>query len=215
MANGHHKHIDQITPGDMVLAYNTDTQQWSNREVINQWSYLDTDQMATLTLTDGSQVSATDHHPFWVADSDAWVDAEDLQPGDNLLTPGGVTTVAEIDLWDSNPTLVWELTVATDHTFTVAAGEHDLLVHNNVCGLDLKVDPNTGSHILNGAIPSRDTIRNLNRADLVELKELLEISITNRRIDQRNGPFDQIDPGHTRRIADEESLLAFVNDLVG
>ena len=91
---------------------------------------MDTDQIADITLTDGSSVSATDHHLFWVTGNGEWIEAEHLQPGDILLTPDGVATVDNINIWDSNPTLVWELTVDTDHTFTVAAGNNDVLVHN-------------------------------------------------------------------------------------
>ena len=91
---------------------------------------MDTDQIADITLTDGSSVSATDHHLFWVTGNGEWIEAEHLQPGDILLTPDGVATVDNINIWNSNPTLVWELTVQTDHTFTVAAGNNDVLVHN-------------------------------------------------------------------------------------
>ena len=131
MGDGSLKAINRIRPGDLVLAYNTETEQWSNREVTHQWSYLDTDQMATVVLDDGSSVSATDHHQFWVESDSEWVEAEHLTHGDVLLTPDGVTTVDSVDVWDSNPTLVWELTVDIDHTFTVTAGTHDVLVHNN------------------------------------------------------------------------------------
>lgn len=33
-------------------------------------------------------------------------------------------------MWPSAPTLVWELTVAVDHTFAVYAGDHAVVVHN-------------------------------------------------------------------------------------
>ncbi len=140
MANGSHKPINLIAPGDMVRAFNTDTGLWSDRLVLDQWSHLDTDEMATLTLVDGGQVSATDHHQFWVNSRGEWVDAEDLVPGDLLLTPEGVTAVDNVDLWDTNGTLVWELTVDIDHTFTVQAGNNDVVVHN--CG-PFPTDKNT------------------------------------------------------------------------
>ena len=118
LSDGTHRNIEDIRPGNTVVAYNTETEQWSDREVLHQWSYLDTDQIADITLTDGSQVSATDHHLFWVTGDGEWIQAEDLQPGDVLLTPDGVATVDNINIWDSNPTLVWGLTVDIDHTFT-------------------------------------------------------------------------------------------------
>ena len=150
LSDGTHRNIEDIRPGNTVVAYNTETEQWSDREVTDQWSYLDTDQIADITLTDGSQVSATDHHLFWTTNSPnsggEWIEAEHLQPGDLLLTPEGVTTVDHINIWDSNPTLVWELTVDIDHTFTVAAGNNDVLVHNQdrLCRRDFDdLDPET------------------------------------------------------------------------
>jgi len=154
MADGSRKAINLISVGDMVMAYNTDAAVWSPRMVLDQWSHLDTGEMATLTLIDGSEVSATDHHLFWVNDLGEWVEAEDLAPGDLLLTPGGVTTLAEVDLWDTDGTLVWELTVDIDHTFTVHTGTADVLVHNEdltPCQIraqrveELAADPATGA----------------------------------------------------------------------
>jgi hypothetical protein len=86
--------------------------------------------MATLTVAGGGQVTATDDHRFWVADSGAWVGAGQVQPGDQLLTPDGVTTVAAVAVSPPAETLVWELDIATDDTFAVGAGSADVLVHN-------------------------------------------------------------------------------------
>ncbi len=60
-------HVDgvQVRPGDMVLAFDPDESSWAPRAVLAQWSYLDTDEMATLRLNDGTTVTATDHHRFW------------------------------------------------------------------------------------------------------------------------------------------------------
>ena len=133
MADGSLRPIDAIRPGDRVLAANEVTGKWSPRAVIDQWSHNDTGRMATVTLTDGSHVSATDHHLFWVTNDGAWVELEDVQPGDYLLTPDGITEVASVDLSDNQETLVWELDVATDDTFAVYTGTSDVLVHNAKC----------------------------------------------------------------------------------
>lgn len=45
--------------------------------------------MATVVLTDGSAITATDHHRFYEAGAGAYVEAEDLTPGDVLVTPEG------------------------------------------------------------------------------------------------------------------------------
>jgi len=101
---------------------------------IPQWSHLDDGHMATVTLVDGSSVTATDHHEFWVDSDGRWVELEDIQPGDHLLTPDGITSVATVDISERHSTLVWELDTAIDDTFTVHTGTHDLLVHNQAEG---------------------------------------------------------------------------------
>ncbi|MDZ7734512.1 MAG: hypothetical protein U5R31_16815 [Acidimicrobiia bacterium] len=42
-------------------------------------------------------MTATDEHPFWVNSEGAWIDAEDLQEGDYLLTSDGVARVRGAD----------------------------------------------------------------------------------------------------------------------
>ena len=136
MADGSSTPIEAIDAGDRVLAADPVSGAWQPRAVLAQWSAVDRGEMATITLTDGSVVTATDHHQFWVDGSGAWVDAEDLQPGDLLLTPDGVATVAAVDVAAPTTTLVWELTVAVDHSFAVSTGSTDVLVHNAGCSLD-------------------------------------------------------------------------------
>lgn len=133
MADGSRQRIDLIEPGDLVLAADEATGVWSSRAVIDQWHHLDDGVMATVTLSDGSQVTATDHHQFWVQSDGAWVELDQVKPGDILLTPDGVTEVASVELTDPKRTLVWELDVAIDDTFTVFTGGEDLLVHNRTC----------------------------------------------------------------------------------
>jgi len=131
MASGTLLAIEHIQPGDHVLAADPTTGQWSPQLVLNQWSYIDTDQMTTARLDDGSQIEATDHHLFWVESSHAWVELEHTQPGDYLLTPNGTIQVANVITHPQTETLVWELDTAGPDTFTVHTGTHDLLVHNN------------------------------------------------------------------------------------
>jgi hypothetical protein len=133
MADGSRLPIDQIQPGDRVLAADEETGVWSSREVLDQWSHLDDGELATVSLADGSQVSATDDHKFWVDSDGRWVALEDVQPGDFLLTPHGVTEVASVDVSGPAQRLVWELDVAVDDTFTVHTGTQDVLVHNAKC----------------------------------------------------------------------------------
>lgn len=141
MADGSYLAIDMIRPGDRVIAANTTTDVWSSRPVLDQWSHLDDGRMATATLTDGSTVTATDHHQFWVASDGAWVELDDVRPGDFHLTPDGVTEVAALQVSNRQDTMVWELDIAIDDTFTVHTGTHDVLVHNqDPCGPSKWID---------------------------------------------------------------------------
>jgi len=130
MGTGELRPIELIEPGDYVLAADPLTGQWSTELVLNQWSYLDADQLTTATLADGSTITATDHHLFWVGSDQEWIELEYVTTGDQLLTPTGVTAVANVITHQQTETLVWELDTAGPDTFTVHTGTTDLLVHN-------------------------------------------------------------------------------------
>ncbi|OOC55593.1 MULTISPECIES: RHS repeat-associated core domain-containing protein [Nocardiopsis] len=78
----------------------------------------------------GDVVVATDGHPFWVPELDAWVDAVDLAPGMWLQTSSGTWVQVSAVEVDTQSATVRNLTVADLHTYHVAAGELDLLNHN-------------------------------------------------------------------------------------
>ena len=132
LADGSRAPIDQIEPGDTVVGYDTETGVFGSHQVLDQWSHLDDGDMVTVTLEDGTSVSATDDHLFWLADDRSWVEAEDLQAGDQLLDADGTTeTVTNVDVYTpAGGELVWELSVADVHTFTVHTGTADVVVHN-------------------------------------------------------------------------------------
>jgi hypothetical protein len=69
-----------------------------------------------------------------VDDEGRWVDAEDLEVGDLLLLADGTTT--EVDgVWHHTQTLtVHNLTVEGIHTYHVALGDQQALVHNCALG---------------------------------------------------------------------------------
>ena len=108
---------------------------WSYETVLDQWSHPDDGQLVTASTVDGGTVTATDHHLFWFDNRGAWVELEDVQPGDTLLTPEGVTTVDSLVVFPANNTTVWELDTTGPDTFTINTGTDDILVHNvNGCG---------------------------------------------------------------------------------
>jgi len=129
-ANGALVAIENIQPGDYVLAANPTTGQWSNELVIDQWSHIDTGHMTTATLIDGSTIVATDHHLFWVESAQQWTKLDQITSGDLLLTPDGIAQIADVVTHPKADTLVWELNTSGPSTFTVHSGTTDLLVHN-------------------------------------------------------------------------------------
>ncbi|MEU8404520.1 polymorphic toxin-type HINT domain-containing protein [Nonomuraea sp. NPDC048892] len=75
---------------------------------------------------------ATDEHPFWVADRQAWTAATHLEPGTWLRTSAGTyVQVAAVAKWTSGSQAVHNLAVAGSHTYHVQAGAADVLVHND------------------------------------------------------------------------------------
>ncbi|MFD6950984.1 hypothetical protein A6A08_20610 [Nocardiopsis sp. TSRI0078] len=83
----------------------------------------------------GDVIVATDGHPFWVPELDAWVDAVDLAPGMWLQTSSGTWVQVSAVEVDTQIATVRNLTVTDLHTYHVAAGENQLLNHN--CGGEL------------------------------------------------------------------------------
>jgi hypothetical protein len=86
--------------------------------------------------TDGKQgeetglVVATEIHPFWVSELRKWVGAKDLKPGMWLRTAAGTyIQVTAIKKWTAHQR-VHNLTVADIHTYHVAVGDANVLVHN-------------------------------------------------------------------------------------
>lgn len=131
MADGSYLSINQIRPGDAVLSYNFETKGWEPREVLDQWSYVDRDAAATMTLADHTQVTATADHQFWVETTHAWTEVQHLVTGHDLLSTDGPVEVADVELAPAQPWVVWELTVEHNHNFAVSTGSADVLVHNS------------------------------------------------------------------------------------
>ncbi|WP_169792530.1 polymorphic toxin-type HINT domain-containing protein [Actinoplanes rectilineatus] len=76
-------------------------------------------------------LTATDGHPFWVENERAWLTAEHLKPGQQLLTPDGArATVLAVAAYDAIAT-VYNLTVDDIHTYYVGTPGGYLLVHNS------------------------------------------------------------------------------------
>ncbi|WET81638.1 SCP1.201-like deaminase [Amycolatopsis sp. QT-25] len=146
MADGTYKPIEQVRLGDRVLATDPTTGLTQARPVINLIPGQGLKELVRITVdTDGDQgnatgtVTATDKHPFWVADTGHWTDAEDLDRGHLLRTPDGrLLEVVAVHEWTQHQQ-VHNLTIEGLHTYYVNAGGQDILTHNadeEDCGAD-------------------------------------------------------------------------------
>ncbi|MBO0981296.1 polymorphic toxin-type HINT domain-containing protein [Microbacterium sp. SD291] len=136
MADGAKKPIEKITLGDLVLATDPETGKSAPRPVIATITGTGEKDLVTVTVTDPSgmsgQVTATDGHPFWVPDTEEWVDAGDLRPGMWVQTSSGTWVQVTAVQHDHREQTVHNLTIDTTHTYSVYAGDTDVLTHN--CG---------------------------------------------------------------------------------
>ena len=73
--------------------------------------------MVELGLSDGSQVTATDLHPFWDASTGTFTDAIDLPIGDQLLTDDGRYLTITSEHSHVRELKTYNLTIAGIHTY--------------------------------------------------------------------------------------------------
>jgi RHS repeat-associated protein len=135
LADGRHERVEDVRPGDEVLATDPTTRRTEARQVTDVIVGQGEKQLVAISVGgsgSGGTITATDRHPFWLPDQHRWADARDLRPGDLLETASGTSArVSAVRAW-SQTARVFNLTVGGIHTFYVAAGAGDVLVHN--CG---------------------------------------------------------------------------------
>ena len=92
----------------------------------NAWQLIfDNENGETLELT------ACEGHPFYV-DGKGWVDVQDLETGDVVVTADGAAFTLQEKLQVEEEIRTWSLTVDGNHTFFVGDGDGDwVLVHNS------------------------------------------------------------------------------------
>ena len=141
MADGTTKRIDQIKPGDRVMAKNpvdgTTAPQTVSQVILGAGhktlvEITIDEQRGFATPHTQSKVVATDGHPFFLPKTRTWVEAGDLHPGDRLapLATAATATVAATKSYQTDAQ-VYNLTVATAHTYFVVANSVPVLVHND------------------------------------------------------------------------------------
>ncbi|MEU4337361.1 polymorphic toxin-type HINT domain-containing protein [Micromonospora lupini] len=133
MADGSERPIADIVVGDKVLAHDPETGVTS-AQTVEQLHVNQDEALTDLSVRDKdggfSVLKTTQHHPFWSASRNKWVDAGDLQPTEWLKTASGdLVTVAKVHNFQGSKTMR-DLTVSEVHTYYVVAGKTSVLVHN-------------------------------------------------------------------------------------
>ena len=118
--------ISEVDVGELVLAFNEATGEIGYYPVTATWAHLDPI-IVELTI-DGEVVWTTPEHPFYTADGD-WEAVFELQVGEEIQQADGTTGVVEGVVYHARPQMMYNMTVATAHTYFVGDGQW--LVHNS------------------------------------------------------------------------------------
>ncbi|MFD6201445.1 Hint domain-containing protein, partial [Streptomyces rubiginosohelvolus] len=134
MGDGSVKNIEDVRPGDEVLATDPVTGESGPRKVTRLIRTEDDKHFNTLSITteDGvEELTATHEHPFWSPSEGAWVAARDLAPDMTLLTDSGDTVIVTGNKGFTQRARTYNLTVTGLHTYYAVAGDTPVLVHNS------------------------------------------------------------------------------------
>ena len=135
--------IEDIRPGQLVLASNPATGQLEPRRVLQTFQRT-TYHLRYLTFESTTGVrqtfETTDEHPFWSQSEFRWVSAGDLQPGDRVIDPHGAQSLLIATHREPHPegVPVYNFEVEGFHSYFVAAkgpGGQPVLVHNAECAV--------------------------------------------------------------------------------
>jgi hypothetical protein len=130
MADGSSAEIQDIQPGQRVLATDPSSEQTSAQLVTAVHVTTDTE-LTDLNLVNGSVIHTTAHHPFWAPEKREWTDAEDLAAGMILSSTNGATVAVKSVHNFTGSLTMYNLTVDRIHTYYVTAGGTPVLVHNS------------------------------------------------------------------------------------
>ncbi len=128
MAYGSKKPISDVKLGDQVIATDPETGKSGPRKVIDLIQHGGWHTMVAVRLSDGTMIHATGRHPFWVADGGHWVDAIDLETGDNVVASDGRRIAVVAVSVRAEDMTAYNLTIDGLHTYYV--GRTPVLVHN-------------------------------------------------------------------------------------
>jgi hypothetical protein len=137
--------ISTIAIGDRVLAYDEDTGVTGLFTVTDVLIHVDPVQVH-LTI-DGEHVETTPEHPFFTLER-GWVDAGELRVGERVRRANGFYGLVQAVVVETEPQVMYNLTVAEAHTFFV--GAQHWLVHNTNCNVVVKA--------INAGLPNRNGV---------------------------------------------------------
>jgi hypothetical protein len=154
--------IEQIKEYDKVWSCDSLSGRWQPKTVLEVLTHLYTGDIITIETDDGI-IETTGGHPIWVKSGNdlehrprcehiyedehemqphgRWVNARDLQAGDELISRSCSSHVLHIQS-HSEITTVYNITVADYHTYAVGSGE--VLVHNKAMKNRLASDDDFG-----------------------------------------------------------------------
>ncbi|MEO3744764.1 ricin-type beta-trefoil lectin domain protein [Plantactinospora sp. B5E13] len=138
MADGSTKPIEDVEPGDKVIATDPKTGRLQVETVAAAIKRDSAKHLVRLVVDiDGergaasAEITATDNHPFWVPELREWTEATDLRSGQWLRTSAGTEVqITAIERRMVAEATVHNLTIANIHTYYVVAGDRSVLVHN-------------------------------------------------------------------------------------
>ncbi|MFI7280845.1 RHS repeat-associated core domain-containing protein [Micromonospora chersina] len=167
MADGTTKPIGEVRPGDAVWSLDPETGEMGAHVVTQSWVH---DDVLYELAVAGYLLTTTDDHSFWNETDREWQAAEDLDPGDQLLSLRG-STVATGGLRKSSSRSgqAYNLTVAGLHTYYVLAGDIPILVHNSTCISKGRWDHIWNRHVNRNEFPHKSKFYTTSKAKIQKM----------------------------------------------
>ena len=126
-----YKNIEDIKVGDIVLSYNSETNETEYKEVTKLLVHDNNNEDLYEIDIGGSRLKVTEAHRFYVRRNykDIWIAARELKVGDQIMySDGSYHTITYISHMPHYGT-VYNFEVADNHNYFV--GENGILVHND------------------------------------------------------------------------------------